>query len=176
MGCGMSTASGRRAYKRVHSKTKEYDIFIETLPRRVEVGNPSHAQYPLGPANHDFRWPTNRHGIPSELSGRDYKKRMYASSKKARKAFVVRRVTHHDRNHELGMQVERDAEGNPIEGAVGVPMGSKYLGRQAGWSPYKSAFGAVFRGGRFFDLVPKDEEEVAPEGGGGGGQRPQQEE
>lgn len=128
----MSTASGRRAYKRVHGKTKEYDIFIETIPRRVEIGDPNHAQYPLGTADHDFRWPTNRRGVPSELSGRDLKKRMYAGSGKARKAFVVRRVTHHDRNHELGIQVERDAEGDPIEGAVGVPMGSKYLGRQAG--------------------------------------------
>jgi hypothetical protein len=169
MGCGMSTTSGRRAYKRVHSKTKDYDVFIETLPRRVEVGDPSHAQYPLGPADHDFRWPTNPRGVPTEFSGRDDKKRIYAGKGKARKAFVVRRVTHHDRNHELGMQVERDAEGNPIAGAVGVPMGSKYLGRQAGWQPYKSAFGAEFRGGRFFDPVPKGEDEAAPDDDGGGG-------
>lgn len=158
MGCGMSTASGRRSYKRVHSKTKEYDVFIERIPRRYEPGDRRHAQYPLGPADVDFRWPTNNRGIPSEESefaGRDPRKRLCAD-KKGRNAFVVRRVTEHDKNHELGKQVERDEAGEPIEGGAQLPMGSRYKGQTEEWEPYKQAFwGAEFRGGRFFEPAEK---------------------
>jgi len=165
----MSTASGRRAYKCVHSKTKKYDVFIQMTPHRIESGDRAHAQYSLGPADPDFRWPTNHRGNSSdvaEFTGRDPKKRMYAGSRKARKAIVVRRVTEHDKNHELGGQVERDEEGNPIEGGAEVPMGSRYKGQAEGWEPYKRAFGPEFRGGRFFDPLPKDESAIPGEGRG----------
>lgn len=154
MGCGLSTASGRRSYKRVHNKTKKYDIFIERIPRRHEPGDRMHAQYPLGPADVNFRWPTNNHGIPSQeagFAGRDPRKRLYAG-KKARNAVVVRRVTEHDKNHELGVQVERNEEGEPVEGGPELPMGSQYKGQAERWEPYEQAFfGAEFRGGRFFE-------------------------
>jgi hypothetical protein len=159
MGCGMSTPSGRRAYKHVYLKTKEYDVFIETVPRRVEPGDRQHAQFPLGPQDPDFRWPTNRRGEPVDIfAARDPKKPMYAGSGKAKKAFVVRRITEHDKNHEMGVQVERDEEGNPMEGAVGMPVGSEYKGQTEGWEPYKKAFGAEFRGGRFFQPQAEIEE------------------
>jgi hypothetical protein len=150
MGCGMSTPSGRRAYKHAHSKTKEYDVFTEPIPWRIEPGDPRHAQFPLGLSDEAFRWPTNQRGEPSDLSGRGLKKPMYVTGGKPRKVFVVRRITEHDKNHELGAKVERGEDGNPVKGAVGVPMGSKYRGQREGWAPYK-AFVAEFRGGRFFD-------------------------
>lgn len=168
MGCGLSTASGRRSCKRVHSKTKKYDVFIERIPRSHEPGDRRHAQYPLGPADVDFRWPTNRRGIPSnesEFEGRDPRKRLY-TGKKPRNAFVVRRVAEHDKNHELGMQVERKEEGEPVEGGVEMPMGSTYKGQAEGWQPYEQAFwGAEFRGGRLFEPLEK-EAETGQQGGG----------
>ncbi|TID12896.1 Phosphate-repressible phosphate permease [Venturia nashicola] len=160
MGCAISTASGRRSYKRVHSKTKEYDVFIEKIPRRHEPGDRRHAQYPLGPVDSDFRWPTNNRGIPSkesEFAGRDPRKRLYAG-KKARNAFLVRRVTEHDKNHELEAQKERNEEGGPAEEGLVLPMGSRYKGQAEGWEPYERFLGAEFRGGRFFEPLSKAED------------------
>lgn len=168
MGCGMSSPSSRRAYKRAHSKTKEYDVFIETIPQRFEPGDRRHAQYPQGPSDENFRWPTNRRGAPTdvaEFSGRDTQKRLHASSGKARKAFVVRRVTEHDKNHELGKQVERDESENPVEGGMELPMGSRYKGQVAGWEPYRRAAGVEFRGGRVFEPVEAEKQDGGQQDG-----------
>lgn len=93
---------------------------------------------------------------------------MYAG-KKAGLALVVRRVTEHDKNHELGKQVERNEEGEPVEGGVELPMGSRFKGQAEGWEPYERAFwGAEFRGGRLFEPPPKPETEEQA-----GGQAPE---
>lgn len=120
----LATGSGGRSYNRVKAGQGggEYDIFIEQWPRRYRPGHPNYVPpiphgEPLQPGQ----------AIPAHIDPTTGKPK---SSRIPRAAFVVRRKTEVDNQHERG------------------ELGHKYKSGQ--WNHYHSAGGAQFRGGRFF--------------------------
>jgi hypothetical protein len=118
----MTSASGRRAHARVKNGT--HSVFIEKFPRRYPYGHPQWVKEKKG-QNPQYG-PGD--AIPAHI---DPSTEQPKDARKPRMAFIVRRPDAHDEAHERG------------------ELGARMVGQV--WTPYKRAFGAEFRGGRFFE-------------------------